>query len=176
MDISDIVNWGTLFIWVVGGILYIADLARGGRQLHPWLKWLISSKVVLGLVILAGLIMSGFQLYPTLAREFGWQSVTVTISAYNTGTNSSLKIISGQTFENADVPLDGYSYNECTFINSCLLYDGGPYQLQNSTFKKHWAVCVKENSSLMSYSSLLFALDPRITPRRSHKTLVVSHH
>jgi hypothetical protein len=83
MDISEIVNWGTLIAWVVGGILYVARLATGERQLHPWVKWLFSSNIVLGLIILAGLVMSGAQLYPTMAREFGWQSITVTISAYN---------------------------------------------------------------------------------------------
>jgi hypothetical protein len=47
--------------------------------------------------------------------------------------------------------------------------------LQNATFKKHWKVCVKETSPLMSYSNLIFALDPRSRMHRSRKTLIIPH-
>ena len=59
------------------------------------------------------------------------------------------------------------------FINSCLIYYGGPYQLQNVTFKKHWTICVKDPSALSNYSSLLYALDPMKPSQHFHKTPVI---
>jgi hypothetical protein len=172
MDISNIVNWGTLAIWLFASVLYIIRVATGERTMHPWLKWALSSNIVLGAIIAMGLVTSCVTLYPTAARLFGWQSTTVTMSAYNPDVNNPLKIVSGQTFENADVPLDGYSYNDCTFINSCLLYDGGAYQLQNATFKSHWKVCVRD-PKLKNYNDLTFALDLAGSAKKTSKTLIV---
>jgi hypothetical protein len=39
------------------------------------------------------------------------------------------------------------------FVNVCMLYDGGTYQLQHVTFKDHWKVCVKE-VALKNYMEL----------------------
>jgi len=47
-----------------------------------------------------------------------------------------MKVVKDQTFENESVPLDGSINDRCVFVNSCRLYDGGPYQLQNTTFKR----------------------------------------
>ncbi len=174
MDISDIVNWGTLAIWFVSLALYILRLATGELTMHPLLKRILSSNVVLGVIIALGLTMSCITLYPKAARQFGWQSTTVTISAYDANVNNPLKIVSGQTFEDADVPLDGYSYNDCTFINSCLLYKGGAYQLQNATFKSHWKVCV-ESGPLANYQALTFALDLAGSAKRMSKTIIAPH-
>jgi len=82
----------------------------------------------------------------------------VTISAYPDGTNQgTLQVVTNQTFEDQTVPLDGHIYDHCTFINACLLYEGGPYQLQHVTFINKWRTC-STTPALKNYLSLMFAM------------------
>lgn len=42
--------------------------------------------------------------------------------------------VSGRTFRNEKVLLDGYRYEGCTFINCTLIYNGGAGELRNNKF------------------------------------------
>jgi hypothetical protein len=106
-------------------------------------------------IISLGLVLSIVTQYLTYTYDHQTLIEDVTISAYQEG--AQMKVIKDQTFENESVPLDGYIYDHCTFVNACLLYDGGPYQLQSATFKDHWKICVKEQP-LKNYAELQRAL------------------
>ena len=154
MNVSDIVNWGTIGIWLVGFVLWIGRLLRGEVTMHPWLEKLLSSNGLLGVVIFAGLLSTGGMVYQNYRENHLGKLEDVTVTAYPPpGTSQTMQVISGQTFENESLPLDGHVYDHCTFVNVCLLYDGGAYQLQHVTFKDHWKVCVKE-PSLKNYDEL----------------------
>jgi hypothetical protein len=95
-----------------------------------------------------------------------WPDVkTVTISAYEPVALSPIRVVRDKSFDNTDVPLDGFDYDHVTFTNVCFLYDGGSYQLQNVTLKDHWRICVKDDR-LKNYFALTDAfglLDSRTT-------------
>jgi len=86
------------------------------------------------------------------------KSITVTTAAFSPSSVAQLRLVEKKTFEDQQVPLDGYVYRDCTFRNVCLIYDGGAYQLHNATFTKGWSVCAR-SEPLQNYSSLLFSLD-----------------
>jgi len=121
----------------------------------PWLKLHWPMAAMLGLAVVTWLP----HFIPSLPQDFQSKErspMTVSISSESSGS-VSLEEISDKTFEDADVPLDGHFFKNCTFINICLLYSGGEYRLENATFKKQWHVCVK-NADLTNYASLLAAL------------------
>jgi hypothetical protein len=158
MDIGTLTGWIQLAMWIIGALLFAARLLRGEAQLPGWLSKHLSSNGILGTVIGLGLALSATTIYLDYARDHEKLLQDVTISAYPEGSGQqTLQLVSGQTFENENIPLDGHVYDHCTFTNVCLLYDGGAYQLQHATFKDHWKICVKE-PQLKNYSSLEFAL------------------
>src|SRR6266436_1349475 len=173
MDLSDVVNWGTILTWTVAVILYIGRLIRGEAIMPKLLSNLLSSNLIIGFVIGLGLAGSIGSMYINYTRDHETLLGDVTISAYPEGSaQQTLQVVFGQTFESENVPLDGHVYDHCTFINVCLLYDGGPYQLQHSTFKDHWKICVKE-PPLKNYSSLAFALHlNRPNVKQTQKTVI----
>jgi hypothetical protein len=63
MDIGDIVNYGTVAMWVVGAALYIGRLARGEAVIPKWLSIVLGSNLILGLIIALGLAGSAAQAY-----------------------------------------------------------------------------------------------------------------
>ncbi len=69
---------------------------------------------------------------------------TITLSAYQPLYPSPMVLVKDETFEDQDVPLDGYTYDHCTFINVCFRYDGQSYQLLNATLKQGGRVCVTD--------------------------------
>ena len=83
----------------------------------------------------------------------------VTIAADNPAPSSPLSIITHQTFDGGDVPLDGYLYENCTFTeNACLVYKGGAYRLENATFETRPRLCV-DSQELVNYDDLIQALE-----------------
>src|SRR5205823_2005234 len=98
----------------------------------------------------------------------------VTISAYpvGEGTKQTLEVVTEKTFENVSVPLDGYVYDRCMFVNVCLVYAGGAYQLQHASFKEHWSVCTKEPplKNLGDLQAALSLFRPNV--KRTHKSIV----
>ena len=159
MDIGIITGWIQLAIWIVGTVLFLGRLivrrCRGEAVIPKWIGTILSSNVLFGGIIVVGLAASIVTQYLSYAYNHQTYLDDVTISAYRDG--AVLKLVKEQTFENESVPLDGYNYDHCTFVNSCLLYDGGPYQLQSATFKDHWKVCVKDEP-LKNYAALQTAL------------------
>ncbi len=109
---------------------------------------------------------------PSLPQTFQSKEkgqLTVTVSSVIPG-RVALQELDNKTFEDADVPLDGYFFKNCSFINCCLTYEGGGYILENATFKKHWHICVRDGSDLGNYASLLTALN--IAPAQAGRTIV----
>jgi hypothetical protein len=90
--------------------------------------------------------------------------INVSISSVPEGS-AQLETVDGRTFEDADVPIDGYFFRHCTFSNCCLTYAGGNFIFEDCTFKKHWYVCVKAGSGLDGYSSLQTALGLAAVPK-----------
>jgi hypothetical protein len=172
MDIGTLVSWIQVVIWVVAVGLWLGRIARGEKTMPLWLKRAFSSNGLVGIVIVLGLIMSGISLYMSHSASAIPDSITLNISAYNPPYPSPMRVVSDQTFEDQQVPLDGIVYQRCTFVNVCFLYSGNAYNLQDSTVKKHWKVCVRDGP-LDNYSKLLGALD-MLSPKVQHieKTIV----
>jgi hypothetical protein len=96
--------------------------------------------------------------------------LVVTVAA-DLPSNETLVTISNQTFDGGDIPLDGHIYENCTFTNhACLLYDGGPYRLENATFQTHPHLCA-HTQALKNYLQLQEALKLTETPLHN-RTLV----
>jgi hypothetical protein len=144
MGIGDIVNYGTIATWAISAIVWTLKRARGQEPM-PWPLSRASADHVLAIVIVLGLISSAGQTYFNYTQNHESLLEDVTVSAYPEGTNSSsLQVVREKTFENDSVPLDGYIYDHCTFTNACLMYEGGAYSIQHSTFNKHWRICVRQ--------------------------------
>lgn len=152
MDIGTIVAWLQAIVWLVAAGFFLARILTGKVPMPKW----FSSNTVIGVIIALGLVASAISMYLNY-RVFRPGSLTgITVSAYGPDP-ATLTVIQNETFENADIPLDGHSYNNVTFVNCCFLYDGGAYQLQNVTVKDHWRVCVKDER-LKNQVTLLAAL------------------
>lgn len=67
MDLSDVVNYGTVASWVFGAILFIGRIIESRKRGEPmtpaWLPKALASNVVLGLIITLGLVGSLTQAY-----------------------------------------------------------------------------------------------------------------
>ena len=144
--------------FIIGTIIGIAGLLG-----VPWREIFGKAKAAMRnpkrelfmvLALLASLAMSSFGWYE--ARHSKPNQLILNISAYDPPYPAPLRVISDQTFEDQDVPLDGHIYENCTFKNICFMYDGGAYGIHNSTIKGNWKVCVKE-STLKNYMALLEA-------------------
>jgi hypothetical protein len=158
MDISDIVNYGTLTSWIVAFALWVGRLVRREKPMPTWLRAALSSNVILAFVIFAGIVGMARCWYTLYERDHQTILEDVTVSAYPEAFETqTLKVMSRQTFDNENIPLDGYAYDHCTFINVCLIYNGGAYQLQHATFKDGWRVCTKA-PALKNHTDLLFAM------------------
>jgi hypothetical protein len=68
--------------------------------------------------------MSAISLYMTFFVYAMPKSVTLNISADTPVDPIAMRVISDQDFEDQDVPLDGHTYERCTFKNVCFLYNG----------------------------------------------------
>jgi hypothetical protein len=175
MDISSVVSWFQFGIWVFALVLWIGRLLRGEIEMHPLVKRIFSSNGLIGVVVIAGLIMSGISLYVSYTVNAIPKALTVNISKYTPEYPAPTRVISGQKFLDQDVPLDGYIYESCEFDNVCFLYDGGAFGLHNSVVKNHWKICAKDQR-LNNFSDLEDALkmfSPKIVHIR--KTVVVPH-
>jgi hypothetical protein len=129
--------------------------------------WPLASMLVLAVAI-------WIQPYVITSPEKGSDTLlVVTISAAESPSNATLTVISNETFDdNSNVPLDGYVYRDCTFVNSCLMYDGGAYRLENATFKGHRKICVR-SPRLKNLAQLMWDFDeikPLFSP--SKKTVI----
>jgi hypothetical protein len=112
VDASDIVNWGTIILWVVAALLYAGRLLRGETVIPTWLSRLLSSNIIIGLVIGLGLVGSAVSMYLNYARNHEHLLEDVTISAYSERASQTLQVVSGKTFENENIPLDGHVYDQ----------------------------------------------------------------
>jgi len=54
MDLSDVVNYVTIGLWVFGAVSWVARIARGEKPVPKWLR-LLSSNAILGIIIFLGL-------------------------------------------------------------------------------------------------------------------------
>jgi hypothetical protein len=156
MDIGDVVNWGTFAYWVFLALVWGGKIWRGEATMHPLVKKMLASNVLMGALILVGVLGQGGTLYLDYTRNHVTSIDDLTISAYpiEGRPTQPFQLVKDQTFENESVPLDWHVYDHCVFINSCLLYDGGPYQIQHSSFRSHSKVCVRV-PELKNYSDLM---------------------
>jgi hypothetical protein len=157
MESGDLVNAGQLGIWIFVITVGIYRLFKGGSKLHPKLQSFLRSNLLIWSLVLFGLIAYAPDGYDWLSSKLGWTRFQVNQSAYMPGNSMTLGVIQGQAFENQDVPLDGYIYDNCTFRNVCFLYDGGAYQLQNAKIKGPVMICSR-NENITNHSNLAMAL------------------
>jgi hypothetical protein len=172
MDMGTIVSWIQAIIWALTLILWVGRLLRGETTMHPWIKGIFSSNGLLGTIVFFGLVMSGISLYFSYTCHARPKELTLNISAYDPPYPAPMRVISDQKFENQDVPLDGYVYENCSFTNVCFMYDGGAYGLHNSTVKEHWKVCVAD-SRLKNYLALMDATYALIEPGKTTNRTIV---
>ncbi len=171
MDMGTAVAWIQFGIWIIAIALWIGRITRGESHMPLALKKLFSSNGLIGTVVVLGLVMSGISLYLSYSLNAMPKLITVNISTYAPQYPSPLRIVSDQTFKDQDVPLDGYIYQRCKFINVCFLYDGSSYEIQNSTVTNNWKVCVKDQR-LSNYSDLMDGLK-MFSPKIEHTSRVV---
>jgi hypothetical protein len=171
MDTTTIATWVQLAIWLFAFVVYIVRLLKGEARMPHWIQQHVSLNVVLAVLIAIGILGNAVVLILDYRERHFLEDVSV--SAYPApGVSQNLAVVSNETFENENVPLDGRIFDHCTFVNVCLLYDGGAYQIQHSTFRDNWRVCVKE-PALKNYSELALAMHLfRPETRRSGKSVL----
>jgi hypothetical protein len=157
MDVGTVVAWVQITFWALAGIAWLFKWKYRGARLHPVLWRFLSSNRLLGVLILLGAVFSAWTLWHQMDWHWGRREMIVNLSAMIPGQNSTLKIISDQTFSDDMVPLDGYAYRDVTLVNSCFTYDGGPFILENVKLQDHWYICVK-NPDLNNYNQLMRTL------------------
>jgi hypothetical protein len=171
-----IVNWGTFVYWVFLAVVWLVKIFRGKATVHPLLKKILASNVLMGVLVVVGMVGQGIALYVNYRGSHMVAIDDLSISAYpmESVPSQSLQVVKDQTFENESIPLDGHVYDHCTFINSCLLYDGGPYQIQHSNLRKHTRVCVRI-PQLKNYSNLMDAMEMfRADVKHSSKSVMAT--
>ena len=173
MDIGSIAAWIQITLWIIALLLWLGRIFRGETPMPSWMKKMFSSNGLIGTVVALGLIMSAISLYMVYSTNVIPKSFTLNISAYDPPYTAPMRVISDQTFENQDVPLDGLIYENCTFSNVCFLYDGGSYGIHNSTVKTEWKICVKD-SRLKNYLALMGATYSFSKKSKSTKKTVVT--
>jgi hypothetical protein len=176
MDIGDFVNWGTFIYWVFLAVVWGVKIWRGEATVHPMLRKLLASNVLMGMLVLVGVVGQGITVYLNYRASHFVPIDDLSISAYpiEGAPSQPLQVVKEQTFENESVPLDYHVYDHCTFIHSCLLYDGGPYQIQHSNFRDHVKVCVRV-PQLKNYSDLMSELKMlRPAVRQADKSVMMT--
>jgi len=126
MSLSEIGSIASIGSFVLAAILAIvqnwAKIIKGDG---PMLSKIILILVIIG-ILGAGLSVYGVyksrqKLLPQVSME--WKDM------------QKISVV-GKTFVNEKILLDGHSYNNCTFINPRLVYNGtAPFDITNSTFK-----------------------------------------
>jgi len=134
MDIGKIVSWIQTAIWLFAAAVFVIKLVRGESKIHPWLKWALSSNGLLRIVIVLGLILSGFSLYLSYHPKSG-MNLKATADAWAT---YRYEYVIGRHFFNEAVVLDGKHFSGCTFENVTFIYQGkGPVQVVDSRLIRH---------------------------------------
>jgi hypothetical protein len=158
------------WIGITSGILTIIGfIAQFWERMKALKDRLGGRKFILGLLI-CSFTLSAISIY--LSSGYRAKSIKVTISAYVPAYPAPMQVVKDQTFENTDVPLDGYDHDHDTFRNVCFLYMGGSYELQDVTLKEHWQICTRKDE-LKNYLDLMDAfrlLDPN-RRQSSHNTV-----
>lgn len=111
MDISSLVNWLQLGLWVVAAVIYISRLPFVKKRIPKW--GVFSSNKAIGVIIVFGLIATGISFYLNY-RERPWE--------YRRGEN--LIEVRNRTYKNEKVVLDGHRYQDCVFENVTFVYNG----------------------------------------------------
>jgi len=159
--------------FVVGTILGVAGLLG-----VPWKEIFGKAKaamhspkreIFMVIALLGSLVMSSIGWYRS--SHLLPDSITLNISVYDPPYPAPIHVVSGKKFEDQDVPLDGYIYEQCTFKNTCFLYEGGAFGLHNSTVMNHWKVCVKDQR-MKNYSQILEELKLMIRPSTTKEIVV----
>ncbi len=123
MDISIIVNWGTVAIWFISAVLFVARLVRGEIVMPKVIEKLLASNVPLGIVIGLGLFASAASAYFNSHREvLPW-------------TTKGPTIVSDKNFHGGEVVLDNKLFVNCSFEDVTFVYHGtAPSDLRNPVF------------------------------------------
>jgi hypothetical protein len=159
--------------FIVGTLIGIAGLLG-----VPWKEIFGKAKtamrgpkreMVMAVALLGSLAMSSVGWYK--AKHSLPDSLTLNMTIYDPPYPASMQVVSHKTFEDQDVPLDGYIYENCTFKNTCFMYGGGAFGLHNSTVTGQWKVCVSDQR-LKNDRSLLDAL--RLSVRRSTDRTIIA--
>ena len=69
-----------------------------------------------------------------------------------------LVAVQGKTFINEAVPLDGYSYVNCKFLNVTLAYGGRGFELNHNEFRGSKIVLLKEGPHMQAMGRLMHVL------------------
>lgn len=115
--------------WIGIAGLFIAAIAMAGQYRYPK-----APKIIVDMVIFAGGILGGLLILPLV-----WSGESNNVSdakGFKRWPNPYAPIaVINQSFENQTVPLDGYSYNDCTFKNVTFTYNGTTApQISGSSF------------------------------------------
>jgi hypothetical protein len=172
MDMGNIVAWIQAGIWISALVLWLGRVLRGDSGMPGWIRRAGSSNKLIGAVVVLGLVMSGISLYVSYTVNAIPKPLMLNVSAYDPPYPAPMRVISDRTFEDQDVPLDGFIYQRCTFVNVCFLFDGGAYGLQDSAVKNHWKVCAKDQRirNCFDLMDAMKLLSPKL--ERAQKTFV----
>lgn len=134
MEIGNIVSWIQLGVWVLAVVYWIARIMTGKTQMHPLVKKTLSSNLLMGIIVILGLGLSVMSLYLN-RRQIQPQPAQTQSAVPDWSKYIPTKIVSGQTFRNETVVLDYIEYDDCTFYNVTLEYDGAtPIRLSDNSF------------------------------------------
>jgi hypothetical protein len=107
MDVPTAVSWVQAGIWVATGIGRFVKKNEGGMS-----KPILSSKALTAAIVI-GILTSAYSLYLNYRPR-----------AFEYDHRAKFQVISGRFYENEVVDLDGKDYENCTFVNVTLRYDG----------------------------------------------------
>ncbi len=93
------------------------------------------------IAVIGSLAMSSLGWYESHHKP---DKLVVTLSAYQPVYPSPMQVVKDQTFQDQDVPLDGFDYDHVTFKNVCFNYLGGSYELQSVTLLDNWKICTSD--------------------------------
>jgi hypothetical protein len=109
-DITPLVNWGTVALWLFSLFGWVTALYRGKPLTGP-LSFL-SSRQLLVVAICVGLGLSSFSLYLSYTKNCKkWPS-------------TKLETVYGRAYRNEEVKLDGKKFDHCTFENVTFRLEG----------------------------------------------------
>jgi len=153
-DITSLVNWGTVGLWLFALAGIIVKLYRGKHIPKPLA--FLSSRQLLVVAVSVGLALSITSLYLSYTKNCKrWPS-------------TKMETIYGRAFRDEEVKLDGKKFDHCTFENVSFRFNGvAIYSFNDSHFVSGTLPQFRSDNDIVMGSLYLATLLSRAFPGRN---------